>query len=72
MGCSQSVERKLYNEDVDIKRKFMVGIHFSKGGDGMEGNFQVALGTARKKKYEMVPNEQVVEEDVRGESVQGV
>ena len=47
MGCSQSIERKLYNEDVDIKRKFMVGIHFSKGGEGMEGNFQVALGTTR-------------------------
>ena len=55
MGCLQSTERKLYYEDVDIKRKFMVGIHFSKGGDGMEGNFQVALGTTRKKKYEEVP-----------------
>ena len=55
VGCLQSVERKLYNEDVDIKRKFMVGIHFSKGGEGMEGNFQVALGTVGKKKYEEVP-----------------
>ena len=54
MGCLQSTERKLYNEDVDIKRKFMVGVHFSKGGEGMEGNFQVALGTAGKKKYEEV------------------
>lgn len=54
MGCSQSTERKLYNEDVDIKRKFMIGMHFSKGGEGMEGNFQVALGTTRKKKYEEV------------------
>ena len=50
MGCSQSTEEKLYNEDVDIKRKFMIGLHFSKGGDGMEGNFQIALGTVRKKK----------------------
>ena len=33
----------------------MVGVHFSKGGEGMEGNFQVALGTTRKKKYEEVP-----------------
>ena len=55
MGCLQSTERKLYNEDVDIKRKFMVGIHFSKGGDEMKGNFQVALGTTRKKKCEEVP-----------------
>ena len=62
MGCLQSTERKLYNEDVDIKRKFMVGIHFSKGGEGMEGNIQVVLGTTRKKKYE----------EVEGELVQGV
>ena len=55
MGCLQSTERKLYNEDVDIKRKFMVGIHFSKGGGGMERNFQIALRTTRKKKYEEVP-----------------
>ena len=54
MGCLQSTERKLYNEDVDIKRKFMVGIHFSKGGDGVEGNFQIGLGTVRKKRYEEV------------------
>ena len=83
MGCSQSTERKLYNEDVDIKHKFMVGIHFSKGGDGMEGNFQVALGMNRKKKYEEVSTP-VEEENVQvssienvqaptgGESVQGV
>ena len=58
MGCSQSTERKLYNEDVDIKRKFLVGIHFSKGSEGVEGNFQVALGTTRKKKYEMFSNVQ--------------
>ena len=68
MGCLQSTERKLYNEDVDIKRKFMVGIHFSKGGDGMEGNFQVALGTVRKKKYEEVLRvEEPVEENAQGD-----
>ena len=57
----------------------MVGIHFSKGGEGMEGNFQVALGTVRKKKYEevsKVEEENVqtppVEEGVQGESVQGI
>ena len=65
MGCLQSTGRKLYNEDVDIKRKFMVGIHFSKGGDGMEGNFQIGLGTVRKKKYEEVST--VEEEHVQGE-----
>ena len=67
MGCLQSTERKLYNEDVDIKRKFMVGIHFSKGGDGMEGNFQIAFGTARKKKYEEVSSEG----DIQVPSVEG-
>ena len=68
MGCLQSTGRKLYNEDVDIKRKFMVRIYFSKGGDGVEGNFQIGLGTVRKKKYEEVSK---VEEG-EGESVQGV
>ena len=72
MGCSQSTERKLYNEDVDIKRKFMVGIHFSKGGDGMEGNFQIGLGTTRKKKYEEVSTVEEPVESVQGESVQGI
>ena len=72
MGCTKSVERKLVNEDVDIKRKFLVGIHFSKGGEGFEGNVQIALGTTRKKKYEMVSTEQTVEEDVQGESVQEI
>ena len=78
MGCSQSTERKLYNEDVDIRRKFMVGIHVSKGGEGVEGNFQVALGTSRKKRYEEIST--VEEENVRtstegnvqDESVRGV
>ena len=70
MGCLQSTERKLYNEYVDIKRKFMVGIHFSKGGDGMEGNFQVALGTIRKKKYEEIST--VEEENVQTPPVENV
>ena len=64
MGCKNSSERKLFNEDVDIKRKFQVGIHFSKGTEGLEGNIQIALGTTRKKKYEMVST---VEENVQGD-----
>ena len=76
MGCSQSKERKLYNEDVDIKRKFMAGFHISKGGEGVEANVQIALGTTRKKRYEEVKEEIVqtppVEEGVQGESVQGI
>ena len=72
MGCLQSTERKLYNEDVDIKRKFMVGIHFLKGGDGMEGNIQIGLGTTRKKRYEEVTKAEEPVENVQGESVQGI
>ena len=67
MGCQQSVERKLYNEDVDIKRKFLVGIHFSKGSEGIEANVQIAQGTTRKKKYEEVPT--VEEENLQTSSV---
>ena len=36
----------------------MAGIHFSKGGEGMEANVQIALGTTRKKRYEEVSSEQ--------------
>ena len=45
----------------------MVGIHFSKSGDGMEGNFQVALRTTRKKRYEMVSKVEEPVENVQGE-----
>ena len=71
MGCPQSTGRKLYNEDVDIKHKFMAGFHISKGGDGMEANIQIGLGTARKKRYEEVST--VEEENVQGEpgSIEG-
>ena len=47
----------------------MVGIHFSKGADGMEANVQITLGTTRKKRYEMVSNVQTppIEENVQGD-----
>ena len=70
MGCKNSTGNnrgELFNEDVDIKHKFLAGIQISKGAEGLEGNVQIALGTMRKKKYEMVPNEQTqtpVEENV--------
>ena len=55
MGCKNSTENngELFNEDVDIKR-FLTGIHISKGAEGIEGNVQIALGKTRKKKYERV------------------
>ena len=57
MGCCESnnteINGELFNEDVDIKR-FLTGIHFSKGAEGLESNVQIALGTTRKKEYERV------------------
>ena len=33
-----------------------MGLHMSKGGDGLEGNFQVAFGKTKRKRYEKVAN----------------
>ena len=67
MGCknTNANEEEFFNEDVDIKRRFLTGIHFSKGAEGIEGNVQIALATTRKKKCERIPNnlETPVEED---------
>ena len=58
MGCKGSTvennQRELHNEDIDIKHRFLAGVHISKGSEGIEGNVQIALGTIRKKKYERV------------------
>ena len=59
MGCKPSGPQiqsngDLFNEDVDIRRRCLTGIHISKGAEGIEGNVQMALGTTRKKKYERV------------------
>ena len=61
MGCKNSTENnrgELFNEDVNIKHRFLTGTHISKGAEGLEGNVQIALGTIRKKKYERVTNGQ--------------
>ena len=56
MGCKNSNRNEgeqwasLFNEDVDIRRRFLTGIHISKGAEGIEGIVQIALGTTRKKK----------------------
>ena len=68
MGCknTNANNRELFNEDVDVKRRFLTGIHFSKGAEGMKGNVQIALATTREKKYERVSAQQqtpVEEED---------
>ena len=56
MGCKNSNENndELFYEDVNIERKFLTGIHFSKGAEGLE--VQIAFATTREKKYERVAN----------------
>ena len=57
MGCKNSVEnneRELYNEDTNVRHRFLLGVHVSKDPDGVEGNIQLACGVTRKKKYERV------------------
>ena len=56
-GCKNSTENnELYNEDVNTKHRFLLGVHVSKDPEGIEGNIQLACGTIRKKKYERVAN----------------
>ena len=56
MGCKNSkIVNELYNKDVSVKRKFQSGIHISKGADGIEGGFQIAFGTIKKRVYERIP-----------------
>ena len=58
-GCKNSTEnneRELYNEDTNVKHRFLFGVHVSKDPDGIEANVQLACGTVRKRKYERVPS----------------
>ena len=75
MGCKQSRHSRvkhngqIYNEDVDIRKKFLTGVHIAKGANGIEGNIQIALGTTRRKKYELVtPPEEPAVDDTQGDS----
>ena len=57
MGCKHTqIEHngELFNEDVDIRKRFLTGVHIAKGADGVHGNIQIALGVTRRKKYERV------------------
>ena len=45
MGCTSSSKKQdenYYNKDIDEKR-FLTGFHMSRGADGIETNFQIAL-----------------------------
>ena len=59
-GCKSSTvennERELYNKDVNVRHRFLFGVHVSKDPEGIEGNVQIACGTIRKEKYEKVPS----------------
>ena len=62
---------------MNVKHRFLAGVHISKDPDGIAGNVQIALGTIRKKKYERVANnlqasdEQIVDNlQVSGEQIE--
>ena len=58
MGGCKSTEnngRELYNEDVNVRHRFLFGVHVSRDPEGIEGNVQLACGAIKKKKYERVP-----------------
>ena len=59
MGCKPSTEngeKELVNKDVNVRHRFLFGVHVSKDPEGIEGNVQLACGTTRKEKYEKVPS----------------
>ena len=55
MGCRNSTTEELTNKDINVRHRFLIGVHVSKDADGIEGNVQIALETIRKEKYERVP-----------------
>ena len=58
-GCKSSTEnneKELVNKDINVRHRFLFGVHVSKDPEGIEGNVQIACGTIRKEKYEKVPS----------------
>ena len=54
MGCKQSKQRDALrvvkvNKDVEVRRKFQIGLHLTKE----EAGVQVAFGKTSRKKYEL-------------------
>ena len=61
MGCKPSKlliqhNGNLFNEDTDVRKRFLTGLQASKSAEGIEGNFQIAFTTSRRKRYEKVAN----------------
>ena len=56
MGCKGSRPEIQYNKDTNVRKRFLVGLQASKGAEGMEGNFQIAFATTKRKMYEIPPS----------------
>ena len=54
MGCKGSKPETQYNEGTNVRKRFLVGIQASKAAEGMEGNFQIAFATTKRKRYAQV------------------
>ena len=59
MGCKSSKPETqnssdLFNEDTNVRKRFLTGLQASKGAEGIEGNFQIAFTTTKRKRYKRV------------------
>ena len=59
MGCKPSKLQiqhngDLFNEDTDVRKRFLTGLQASKGAYGLEGNFQIVFAKTKRKRYEEV------------------
>ena len=52
--CKDSRPETQYNKDINIRKRFLTGLQASKGAEGIEGNFQIAFITTKRKRYERV------------------
>ena len=54
MGCKPSKLQiqhngDLFNEDINVKRKFITGLHLAREREGAEANFQLAFSKSKLK-----------------------
>ena len=63
-------KKGLFNEDSDVRRKLLTGIQMSKSPEGIEGNFQLAFGKTKRKRYEKVASAPPIEEQPKLEGEQ--
>ena len=54
MDCKSSKPETQYNEDTNVRKRFLVGLQASKGAEGMQGNFQIAFATTKRKRYDQI------------------